>query len=330
LHPQFAHAFVGCAPSETGASVMKKTIRLITLLVTGLVGLLHVGPAEAQASRVFVAAQGSDNNPCTFAQPCRSFQHAHDAVSANGEIDVLDPAGYGGITITKAISIQGHGFSGITSSGGTTAITINAASADKISLSGLVIEGAGTGANGIVLNSAKALSIIDSMVRNFAGNGIAILPIATSTFFISRTIVSDNGLVGIFIQPRSGAFAHGAITNVAANNNGGDGIHGDGQFNHVVSPASRVTVTSSFVIGNANGIESSVASVAMIVRDTVADGNLGAGFLCGDGIMSLSHVIATGNANGLSGGFFTYGNNEIFDNFMSDAGAANLFPLGFN
>src|ERR1051326_809055 len=185
-------------------------------------------PAQAQ-SRVFVAAQGSDSNACTFAAPCRTFQRAHNTVAANGEIDVLDPAGYGALTITKAISILGHGYAGITTSPGVNAITVNGALTDKISLSGLVIEGFGTGANGIVLNTAKALAIIDCMVRNFAGNGIAILPTGTATFFIFRTIVSDNGLAGILIQPRDASFANGAITDVAANNNGGDGIHGDGQ-----------------------------------------------------------------------------------------------------
>src|SRR5262245_62480867 len=82
--------------------------------------LLAVGlnsAAPAQPVRVFVAAQGSDANPCTFAQPCRTFQHAHDVVAAGGEIDVLDPAGYGALTIGKAISIQGHGFAGIAVTG---------------------------------------------------------------------------------------------------------------------------------------------------------------------------------------------------------------------
>src|SRR5215472_7009884 len=89
---------------------------------------MHAAPAQAQ--RLFVSATGSDSNPCTFASPCRSFQHAHDVAAANGEIDVLDPAGYGPVTITKAISIQGHGFSGVTATTGN-AININAGASDK-------------------------------------------------------------------------------------------------------------------------------------------------------------------------------------------------------
>src|SRR5262245_55740375 len=79
-------------------------------------------PAQAQPARVFLAALGSDSNPCTFAAPCRTFQHGHDTVAAGGEIDVLDPAGYGALIISKSISIQGHGFGGISTGSGITAV----------------------------------------------------------------------------------------------------------------------------------------------------------------------------------------------------------------
>src|ERR1041384_6787308 len=110
--------------SSTTRRVMAKTSALV-ILATLLTGALIGSPPQAQ-TRVFVAAQGSDSNPCTFAAPCRTFQHAHNVVAASGEIDVLDPAGYGAVTITKSISIQGHGFSGISPASSTTAITIAA------------------------------------------------------------------------------------------------------------------------------------------------------------------------------------------------------------
>src|SRR6516162_569662 len=102
------------------------------LLATAFACSMHAAPAQAQ--RVFVSTTGSDGNGCTFASPCRSFQHAHDTTGAGGEIDVLDPAGYGAVTITKAISIQGHGFSGITVASGGTGITINAGPNDSVTL----------------------------------------------------------------------------------------------------------------------------------------------------------------------------------------------------
>src|SRR5262245_53802148 len=103
---------------------MRNTALTLSIVVTGFVCLLSAEPVAAQPLRVFVAAQGSDTNPCTFAAPCRTFQKAHDTVAADGEIDVLDPAGYGAVTISKSISIQGHDFSGITAPSGGVAITV--------------------------------------------------------------------------------------------------------------------------------------------------------------------------------------------------------------
>lgn len=181
-------------------------------------------PAAAQ--RVFVAAQGSDGNPCTFALPCRTFQHAHNVVAANGEIDVLDPAGYGAVTITKAISIQGHGFSGISVGGGSTAITVNAGATDAVNLRGLLIDGVGSGNMGITFNTGAALHVQDSVIRNFVNNGINFVPVNTeSTLIVSDTLISDNGVHGLIMKPSgAGLIFVGTFTRVGANNNGTSGI----------------------------------------------------------------------------------------------------------
>jgi hypothetical protein len=126
---------------------MIKTAVLLALIVTALASM----PAHAQL-RVFVSGQGLDTNPCTVTQPCRTFQQAHNIVAANGEIELLDPAGYGPLTITKGISIQAHGFSGITQTGNCltcAAITISVTTSDPVTLNGLLIDGAGTGKFGI-------------------------------------------------------------------------------------------------------------------------------------------------------------------------------------
>src|SRR5579862_9942698 len=109
--------------------------RIAIVIAAALAFAVTLSAAPAQAQRVFVGATGSDGNPCTFAAPCRSFQHAHDVASSGGEIDVLDPAGYGPLTISKAISIQGHGFAGVSVplSGGN-GITINAPSNANVHL----------------------------------------------------------------------------------------------------------------------------------------------------------------------------------------------------
>jgi len=84
----------------------------ITLLLP-LASLLALGlaaaPAQALNTRSFISANGVDTNPCTRTAPCRTLQKAHDSTSPGGEINMLDPAGYGIVTITKAISIVDDG-----------------------------------------------------------------------------------------------------------------------------------------------------------------------------------------------------------------------------
>jgi len=172
-----------------------------------------VEAAHAQ-SRVFVAAQGIDSNPCTFALPCRTFQHAHDVVAAGGEIDVLDPAGYGVLTINKSISIQGHDFSGLTVPSGGIGIQINAGVGDAVNLRGLIIEGAGLGQTGITFSSGASLTIEECVVRNLTASGIVLAPATASMIVVSSSLVADNGGDGIRIAPPSGS---SAIVNVLLN-----------------------------------------------------------------------------------------------------------------
>ena len=79
--------------------------RIAMVIAAGLAFAVTLPTLPAQAQRVFVSGTGLDSNPCTFSSPCRTFQHAHDVSPANGEIAVLDTAGYGVVTINKAISI---------------------------------------------------------------------------------------------------------------------------------------------------------------------------------------------------------------------------------
>src|SRR5262245_22230300 len=198
-------------------------ITLSAIAVSLLAFTINAGPAQAQ-TRVFVAAQGSDANPCTFALPCRTFQKAHDTVAAGGEIDVLDPAGYGSVTITKAISIQGHGFSGVSVPSGATGITITAPSSAAVNLNGLLLEGTGVGFMGILFNSGKSLTIANCLVRNFTSHGIMAIPAAVASFVVSNTLVADNGGNGILVLP-SGTLVMKALFNrVEVYNNAQNGI----------------------------------------------------------------------------------------------------------
>src|SRR5450432_3031405 len=137
---------------------------LTALLVVG-------GPAWAASSRIWVSGHGVDQAGCGApTAPCRSLQYAHDHIVAGGEIDILDPAGYGAITITKSISIvnDGVGTAGVQATSGN-AITINAGAGDRVYLRGVSIDREdGAAIEGVLLHAGKSLPIVNSVVRNLS------------------------------------------------------------------------------------------------------------------------------------------------------------------
>src|ERR1700734_3944464 len=70
-----------------------------------LMAILATVPAEAQATRTWVSGVGDDANPCSRTAPCKTFAGAISKTAPSGEIDCLDPGGFGAVTITKAITI---------------------------------------------------------------------------------------------------------------------------------------------------------------------------------------------------------------------------------
>src|ERR1700731_3141329 len=178
---------------------MTRTIFIAAALA--LAATLPAAPAQAQVPRTFVSAAGSDSNSCAnVTSPCRHFAAAYAATAPSGEIFVLDPANYGSLTITHAVSIEGHGWASIAPPNGGNAITINAGPGDSISIHGVAINGTGAtgGTNGIVFNSGGSLTVTDCVAENFVfsspspltGFGILIAPISgTINFIITDTIV---------------------------------------------------------------------------------------------------------------------------------------------
>ena len=184
-------------------------MKTMSAAILGAANLIALAlPAQALNTRTWISGKGADNAGCgPIATPCRTLQFAHDQTVAGGEIDVLDPAGYGAVTITKAISIvnDGVGVAGVLSAAGGNAVTINAAASDRVLLRGLAVEGAGTGANGIVLNTGGYLTIENCSIRDFRaaapnGNGLWLKPSGQTRLFVSNTTIANNGGIGLYAQ----------------------------------------------------------------------------------------------------------------------------------
>src|SRR6516165_5126937 len=125
-------------------------------------------PAQAQSMRTYVSGKGSDSNTCTASSPCLTLQGALAKTLAGGEIYALSSANYGYVTINHAVSIvAGSGVSGVLAPSNVSGITINAGVNDVVNLRGLDIDGAGSGASGILFTSGAELNIQDSVIRGF-------------------------------------------------------------------------------------------------------------------------------------------------------------------
>src|SRR3979409_1259664 len=123
--------------------------------------LFVASPASAQATRTWVSGVGDDANPCSRTAPCKTFAGAISKTAAAGEINCLDPGGFGAVTITKSMTISCEaGTAGVLVSG-TNAIVFAGGANDYLFLKGLDIEGFGTGLSGVLFNSGAVLHVED-------------------------------------------------------------------------------------------------------------------------------------------------------------------------
>src|SRR5213595_1395137 len=131
-----------------------------------LIALALPASAFAQASRTWVSGVGDDANPCSRTAPCKTFAGAISKTANGGEINCLDPGGFGAVTITKSIAIKCRYTEGGVLVSGTNAIVISATVNDKVTLDGLDINGAQAGAttslSGVKVLNAARVNILNS------------------------------------------------------------------------------------------------------------------------------------------------------------------------
>jgi hypothetical protein len=289
------------------------------LVCLALAGSIAAVPAHAQASRTFVAAQGADTNACTFASPCRSFQRALTQTQAGGEIDALDPAGYGAVTIDRAISIQGHGFAAVTAAAGD-AVTVTAGGNDNVGLYGLILDGGGTGGNGVQFNSGRSLDLRASVIRGFS-TGVHFTPSTSSQLYVSTTHIAENTQHGVEINPSGTASARGVLSRVESTQNGADGIRLIGT---ATSGSLNFSISDSLVANNGgNGVfvdGGSGADAALVRNASIAGNRTGTGVLV-QGATALLRVTSstiTGNLVGFAtqagGAISSHGFNNLNGN----------------
>jgi Right handed beta helix region len=295
-----------------------RRIALLTLLIGFLVPLFASAPAHAQASRTWVSGVGDDVNPCSRVAPCKTFAGAISKTAAGGEINCLDPGGFGGVTITKAMTLNCHEVFGSILVAGSPGITINAGAADRVTLRGLQIQGLNQtptpGTIGIRILAAAAVSIEDCVITAFGQQGIADQRTAGNTeLYIRNTVVSNNTSTGIALtatSPNNVEIEHTSSINnlfgVAAGNGNNamvkrSVLSGNSNSGIETDPGGQVTVDDSAISGNATGV-------------------------LAFGTIRLSNSDISFNTTGISGATTSFGNNRISGNGSPGTAPAAASP----
>ena len=292
-------------------------MRKINVLTVFAIVLLATTVLSAQATRTWVSGVGDDANPCSRTAPCKTFAGAISKTAPGGEIDALDPGGFGALTITKSITLDGGG--GQVASvlvAGTNGIVVAGGSTDIVIIRNLRLDGllgggnANAGLSGIRFISGKALILENDVIFGFLNSGIDLEPNASASVTIFNTSVENIGSCapasclagqgdGIFAKPGAGTL------NLTINN-------------------TTVTVASN------NCLESGTGTIAGVDHGSFT--NCNNGVLTSGGFINIADsVIAYNTANGyndVSGGIFVpsvnsatpVGTNKVHNNGATSSG----------
>ena len=306
---------------------MKKISLSFAIAAASLAFVLPAAPAHAQASRTWVSGVGDDANPCSRTAPCKTFAGAISKTALNGEINCLDPGGFGAVTITKSITIDCHEVFASILNSGTNGINIpfnsfNAADVRKtVRLRNININGVDTGIIGIRITGGGVINggvvIIDDCLIDgvFAGaaNGISEERTGGGELYVSNTTIRNAGSNGVLISPGAGASAglriDAALDNVRVQNTGVAGIF--------VGNNGRVIINRSTVSGSAQiGVAAGGALAAMqvnISNSTISNNGFGVSNV-GGATIRLSNNDISFNTTAISGATQSHIDNRLQGN----------------
>ncbi|HXM34451.1 MAG TPA: right-handed parallel beta-helix repeat-containing protein [Pyrinomonadaceae bacterium] len=295
---------------------MNKFRFTIKLMAIAIFMFAFASMAQAQATRTWVSGVGDDANPCSRTAPCKTFAGAISKTAACGEISVLDPGGFGAVTITKSITIDGTGTLAGILSAGVNAIVINvAATTDVVTIRGLTIDGACTGLNGIriVGNMPKAVNIEDCVIFRFSGLGIDYAATAGTLGHLNvrNSVIRDN--VGDALGATTSAGqVKGTLTNSSFTGSG-NGVHAKINSRLTAEHCNFSGSTSNGVL--ADGGTGVIRISNSTIHDNAVNGvSAPAGGVVGINSCDIYNNLGTGALASGGGEVDTYGNNRILAN----------------
>ena len=288
---------------------MKSTLKLFVFFVFVFA---FASIAQAQASRTWVSGVGDDVNPCSRTAPCKTFAGAISKTATNGEINCLDPGGFGAVTITKSITIDCEDTQGSILASLVNGVIVNiTAAADTrkaVALRGISINGFNNGINGVRILSANSVHLDQVTVFGFTQHGISVenstLALQVSVWNSSfrrnagngiNTFVTGTGSAKITVD--SSVFSH---NNIGVNQ----------------GAAADVSVNDSTISHNATGMRADGSTSILSAKDNQVTHNTGTGILAANAAtIRIGGNLVSGNNIGLSGSnIFTWGGNLVDGN----------------
>jgi hypothetical protein len=294
---------------------------LRTSIFAGIILAAASLTAQAQATRTWVSGVGDDVNPCSRTAPCKTFAGAISKTATNGEINCLDPAGYGAVTVSKSITIDCEDTQGSILSAGTNGVIVNITAVTDTKkafmLRGVSINGAGTGINGIRVLSASQVTLDEVVIQGVTQHGVSLETTTGSTKVnIGNTLIRNNASNGInsFIIGGSVTLAI-SDSKIYANSNTGINL----------SNGTKASVTNTTITGNGTGVGTFNAEMAVTGCD-VSHNTVGLTASTGSTIRIAGNTI-TNNGTGLNitGGIITsFGTNMRQGNTVDGAPTSTI------
>jgi hypothetical protein len=293
----------------------------LRLSIAVALSVLLATAAFGQATRTWVSGVGDDVNPCSRTAPCKTFAGAISKTAPGGQISVLDPGGFGTVTITKSMTIDGTGVVSSSLNAGVPAIVVNAGTGDRVVLKNLQIDGAGSGTDGVRIFQAKSVVIDGCIIENQQGAGGRGVVVQPASGVVVRLIISNSQILntaaqGVHANPAVGGTALVILNHVLISGAGTDGVG-----SNLISGMhlNDVTITGS----TNNGLHVDGTGFTSVDRCTFAR-NGADGMLVGPGA-STSQVSDTFSSQNGGAGFritggtlASYHNNRSFDNAVAD------------
>jgi Right handed beta helix region len=276
---------------------LKSLILALTAVGAMAMPLLYAAPAHAQATRTWVSGVGDDANPCSRTAPCKTWAGAISKTAPGGEIDALDPGGFGAVTITKSLTLDGGGGQvASTLVGGSNGVVFQAGATDILVIRNVRFQGVfgnGTtsapGLSAIVFNSGKMLVVDNCDITGFSVNGITVA---------------------------ANAFA--AINNTRIENVANAGIN-------ATATSAQIEVDNTRIYGSKFGVALGAGNKLLFSRSVSSNAST-AGLEADAGGLTINDSVISYNATGISGSSQSFGNNKIFNNTAAGTTPTRIAP----